>query len=262
MLRLSGLWRAAAGQTLLRPLTVTRGRVRYSLASVAAVAEQTGMAVDIKFPAAVRQQRGDDPHSENSLVRRSDIVVLAPFGQGKGHASVFRDGTVVAFGLEDSHIAALRKALSGCERPYQEMDPVAEPVVTVKLRYTTLAELDALGYEAPEGQTASYIDEGPLNAVVLSEDTAVAKLPFSLALREHVLVETVQQRLEPVAAVVTKWREKVEKQGTLPFDVHGARVLKAQVLYLASVTERSVEVWRCRSLFASACSETSRITAE
>ena len=228
----------------IRTLIAEYGSKNYDLARVTQLSEKKAFTVHLRYPnaaasspAGMRRHHGSSSSSLSAaegggLRKRPEEVVLLEALPSK-HVGLFKDGSIVAFDMSLDEISALRLSLKQCELPKEEA-LIAPRRVTRERQYTLLEELPSMGYEAPEGVGLGYIDEGELNAVVLSSNDPTLKLPYIYCLGELIQIEALNATLTPIAQRVGEWQEHVKRTGHLPCSLKQARIARAQLHRLQS----------------------------
>jgi uncharacterized Rmd1/YagE family protein len=204
---------------------------KYDLAKIVTMAEagQLPCRLSLAFP-------HPKTFSETRLTIPLEIVVLSD-GHG-GDVSIFNDGSYVSFGMPEEQLDDLVAQLKSAELHADEVAWRGQAATVHRARYTSFTDLPGLGYETPADVKTSYIDEGPLDAIVLRDDTLESKLPFMFCLARRVQVDAIQQSLKPIIEGVRKWRMEVAAKGNLPFEIKECRVRRARVMRLVAAQSR------------------------
>ena len=87
---------------------------------------------------------------------------------------------------------------------------------------------------AAKAAGGSYIDDTRLEAVVLSDNSAAALLPFALCFFELIQLRALNALAYPIHRQVAHWQAHVADRGTLPMTLKAARLLKAKAMRIAS----------------------------
>ena len=97
----------------------------------------------------------------------------------------------------------------------------------IHMRYTTVEAMKSLSYGLPAGVDAPYIDEGPLSAIVLKDESPLNKLPFLYCLSAVATIEALERRLISPAHAIRGWQDHVLKTGKLNFSTNEARRIQS-----------------------------------
>jgi hypothetical protein len=245
---------------LVRPVTALYSAVRYDLERLVDIAAGTdGFDVAIAYPSPTTPSEGKRQRGKKAPL---DIVVLR-VGGGGAFVGFLDDGSLVAFGLDDADLAGVRAVLAPAQaREEAEGSMLMKRDAVQRFRFTTLDDLQTLGYEAPDGVTTTYVDEGALNAIVLEDASASAVLPFVFCLGYNVKIDALNALLAPIADKVRDWRDLVRRTGAVPCTPKQARIRNSHVHRLATRHSRigarppifsSLEFAQQRQVFNLAC---------
>lgn len=218
----------------LRPVIAMCSSKKYNLSRIVKKAQAEKMPIPVVFPSP---QQAQLPR----LKKEPELVVMEVHPEA--HVAVFAEGALVSFGLTHEELHSLTETvLLRAELPPDRlMLSLLHRDVVQEYTYTTLGDLYDLGYEKPVEVQSSYVDEGPLNAIVLENHNAEQKLPFIYCLAESVQIEALNRLMLPVAQNVKQWKDECYNNGSLPLSLREARVNKARLLRIASKQLRLCE---------------------
>lgn len=223
------------------PVVASCADVGYDLEQLHAEAMVRNLRIVTTYPGDRKHSCSPSAKGLPPRMRRDErfkVIVLAD--PDECHIGVFTDGSIVAFGLTELDTAALREMLSFCAVQRDPMVAVHKEV-TVTFRYLTRDMVPQLGFQLPEddpdadGPTLpSFVDDGPLSAIVVESEVPQHKLPFMFCLAEMVQLKALESLVAPVAVNVSIWQEHVKATGGLPMSQTEARKLRARLLRLTS----------------------------
>ena len=225
---------ASSRQSGIREALAVASGFKYDLVAVLRLLESGALpryCVVLQFP------RPRAANVRGRLFMPMEIVVLRDDARASDIA-VFGDGTVVSFGATASELSQLNSDLESCRADRDDVAWSGQPDCIHRRRYTVMADLAELGFEAPSDVTTSYIDEGALDAVVLLDESLESKLPFMFVLSRRVQIDALKQALQPVMEAVRTWRREVGANGSLPVEIRQARMRHARVMRLAAAQVR------------------------
>jgi len=224
----SGQSLGRTSRSRVREATAVACQYKVNLTQLVALVESG----NVPYSLALVYPRARPPASTASSGRVNvpvEVVVLRDTRQGE--VAVFGDGTYVAFGMSSADLARFAHETRSC-RSSDDVAWAGQSDIVYRRRFTTMADLSALGFEVPADATTSYIDEGTLDAIVLRDNSLESKLPFMYCLARRVQIDAVHTALRPVVEAVRGWRREMAKNGSLPVEVKDCRVRKARVMRL------------------------------
>lgn len=230
------------------PVVAQCGANGYNLELLHAEASQRNVRIATTYPSdkkhsAVHNSPSSIPSRMTKKALQYKVVVV--LDEEDNQIGVFPDGSLVAFGVEDSELEELRKTLRFCSVPRDPMVAQQKEVHSIIFRYLTRDMVPQLGFELPtraegegdeEGELLlpSFVDDGKLSAIIIESDQPQHKLPFMFCLAEMVQLKALEGLVTPVAGNVSNWQEHVKRTGKLPMTMTEARKLRARLLRLTS----------------------------